>query len=70
MHPQLPYDIWLHITRFIPALHLGQLYSLNSALFNIAMDQRYRQISFAYLSPKMVRTLARLKFVKSLSKYL
>lgn len=60
-HSQLPYDIWLHITRFIPPLEIGQLYAVNSSLFNIAMDQRYRQISFAYLSPKMIRTLVRLK---------
>ncbi|KAJ7590889.1 hypothetical protein C8J56DRAFT_934147 [Mycena floridula] len=57
----LPYDIWCLIARFIEPLQLSGLFSLNSALFNIAMDQRYRSISFAYLSVNMLRVMRRLR---------
>ncbi|KAK0215029.1 hypothetical protein IW262DRAFT_258577 [Armillaria fumosa] len=56
-----PYEIWLNIAHFIPPLVLEDLFSVNSALFHLAMEQRYRQISFAYLSRKMLRLLVRLK---------
>ncbi|ESK93631.1 hypothetical protein Moror_1529 [Moniliophthora roreri MCA 2997] len=57
----LPKDIWVHIASYVSPLQLEDLYSVNSAFFNIAMDQRYQQISFTYLTRKMVRTLERLK---------
>jgi len=57
----IPHEIWLHIAQFIPALVLKDLYALNSAFFEIAMDCRYRQMSFAYLDKRMLRSLARLK---------
>ena len=59
--PALPHDVWLHIAQFIPAKDIPGLISLNSAFFNIAMDSRYRQVSFAYLDNKMLRNLTRLK---------
>ncbi len=56
-----PYDIWLYIAHFIPPLVLENLFSVNRVLFHLAMEQRYGQISFAYLSKKMLRLLVRLK---------
>ncbi|PBK72477.1 hypothetical protein ARMSODRAFT_760567 [Armillaria solidipes] len=56
-----PYDIWLNIAHFIPPLVLEDLFSVNRVLFHLAMEQRYGQISFAYLSRKMLRLLVRLK---------
>ncbi|KAJ3856048.1 hypothetical protein EV368DRAFT_33290 [Lentinula lateritia] len=57
----LPNDVWLQIIDYISPLAIQELYSVNSAFFNVAMDQRYQQISFSYLSRKMIWTLARLK---------
>lgn len=57
----IPHEIWVHIAQFIPALILQDLYTLNSVFFEIAMDCRYRQMSFAYLDKRMLRSLARLK---------
>ncbi|PBK99581.1 hypothetical protein ARMGADRAFT_1008108 [Armillaria gallica] len=56
-----PYDIWLNIAHFIPPLVLENLFSVNRVLFHLAMEQRYGQVSFAYLSKKMLRLLVRLK---------
>ncbi len=56
-----PYDIWLNIVHFIPPLVLEDLFSVDRVLFHLAMEQRYGQISFAYLSKKMLRLLVRLK---------
>ncbi|KAF9034723.1 hypothetical protein BDZ89DRAFT_1062446 [Hymenopellis radicata] len=57
----LPFDIWIQIAHDIPPLDLEDLLSVNSAFFHLAMEQRYRQISFAYLGRKMMRLLWRLK---------
>ncbi len=57
----LPFDIWIQIAHGIPRLDLEDLLSVNSAFFHLAMEQRYRQISFAYLGRKMMRLLWRLK---------
>ncbi|KAK7045643.1 hypothetical protein VNI00_007476 [Paramarasmius palmivorus] len=57
----LPHDVWVHIASFVQPLQLEELYSLNSVFFNVAMDQRYQQISFAYMTRKMARILDRLR---------
>ncbi|KAH9479266.1 hypothetical protein JR316_0007854 [Psilocybe cubensis] len=57
----IPHEIWLHIAHFLPALVLQDLLTVNSAFFQLAMDCRYRQMSFAYLDNRMLRRLARLK---------
>ncbi|KAF8815391.1 hypothetical protein BYT27DRAFT_7333934 [Phlegmacium glaucopus] len=57
----LPRDIWLHVAQFLPGLFLCDLISLNSTFFEIAMDYRYRQMSFAYFDNRMIRSLSRLR---------
>ncbi|KAJ3711823.1 hypothetical protein DFJ43DRAFT_85258 [Lentinula guzmanii] len=57
----LPNDVWLQIIEYMSPLAIQELYSVNSTFFNVAMDQRYQQISFSYLSRKMIWILARLK---------
>lgn len=57
----LPNDVWLQITQFISPLAIQNLYSVNSAFFNVAMDHRYHQISFSYLSSKMLWIMSRLQ---------
>jgi hypothetical protein len=61
MPTALPHDVWLHIAQFISPREIPGLISLNSLFFNLAMDSRYRQVSFAYLDNKMFRNLTRLK---------
>ncbi|KIK54646.1 hypothetical protein GYMLUDRAFT_99954 [Collybiopsis luxurians FD-317 M1] len=57
----LPNDVWRQVIDFLSPSVIQNLFSLNAVFFNVAMDQRYQQISFSYLSPKMIWTLARLK---------
>ncbi|KAF9268687.1 hypothetical protein L218DRAFT_852688 [Marasmius fiardii PR-910] len=57
----LPQDIWLHIASYIPPLQLEDLYSVNQTFFNLAMDQRYHQISLSYLTRKTIRILERIR---------
>lgn len=62
--PALPHDVWLNIANYIPFLVLRNLYSLNSSLFHIALDARYRQISFIYWDDRLLRNLIRLRYVQ------
>ncbi|KAK2467374.1 hypothetical protein APHAL10511_000609 [Amanita phalloides] len=57
----LPSTVWTAIAQFIPALCLKDMISVNSFFFNLAMDYRYRQISFTYLNERMLWTLVRLR---------
>ncbi|KAF8335087.1 hypothetical protein F5887DRAFT_989881 [Amanita rubescens] len=57
----LPPQVWVAIARFIPALCLKDMLSVNRFFFNLAMDYRYRQISFTYLNERMVWLLLRLR---------
>ncbi|KAJ7708775.1 hypothetical protein B0H17DRAFT_365147 [Mycena rosella] len=56
-----PPEIWLQVAEYMPPLVVADLYSVNSQWFDIAMNARYRQISFAFLNRAMVRDLARLR---------
>ena len=40
----IPPEIWLYVTKFIPKENLRDLLGVNSIFFNIAMDMRYRDI--------------------------
>lgn len=40
----LPFEIWLHIFKFLLDDHLRKLYSVNRAFFYIAMSLRYRNV--------------------------
>ncbi|KAJ7493320.1 hypothetical protein B0H11DRAFT_2005884 [Mycena galericulata] len=56
-----PPEIWLQIAEYMPPLVVADLYSVNSQWFDIAMNARYRQISFAFLNRAMLRDLTRLR---------
>ncbi|KAF8149934.1 hypothetical protein B0H34DRAFT_169113 [Crassisporium funariophilum] len=45
----LPYDIWLHITGFLTTNDVKTLYSVNSALFHISLNERYKVQCITYL---------------------
>ncbi|KAG5732883.1 hypothetical protein E4T56_gene1820 [Termitomyces sp. T112] len=57
----LPHEVWLHVGQFVPASVLEGLMSVNSAFYEMAMECRYRQMSFAFLDSRMLRNVARLK---------
>ncbi|KAM6497359.1 hypothetical protein JOM56_007832 [Amanita muscaria] len=61
MSTTLPNDLWDYVVQFIPALSLKDMISVNRYFFNLAMDYRYRQISFTYLNERMLWMLVRLK---------
>lgn len=63
----LPPQVWVAIARFIPALCLKDMLSVNRFFFNLAMDYRYRQISFTYLNERMLWLLLRLRCLFLLS---
>ena len=57
----IPYDVWKHITDFLPSDDVKNLLTINHALFNIAMDERYKSSLFGSLfHPSTLRTLGRL----------
>ncbi|KAF9473911.1 hypothetical protein BDN70DRAFT_997394 [Pholiota conissans] len=57
----LPYDIWEYITTFLPSAETKKLLDVNHALFDIAMNERYRTTTVGSLIQKETsRTLARL----------
>ncbi|KAF8717167.1 hypothetical protein AX14_012179 [Amanita brunnescens Koide BX004] len=58
---KLPPPVWGAIAQFIPALCLKDMLSVNRFFFNLAMDYRYRQISFTYLNERMLWILLRLR---------
>jgi len=43
--PTLPYELWAMIASFMPNERLVKLYSVNQALFDLAMDEIYRNVS-------------------------
>lgn len=56
----LPFDIWVHITTFLPASQRCKLYAVNHALFEIAMDEQYRAMDLSH-RPGITKTIERLK---------
>jgi len=58
---EIPYDVWLIITSHLSSNEIIRLLPINHALFNIAMDERYRTSSIAALHTKGTkRSFARL----------
>ncbi|KAF9528957.1 hypothetical protein CPB83DRAFT_853505 [Crepidotus variabilis] len=55
-----PNEIWLHIIDFMPPSQVQRLHTVNATFLHFVMDNKYRQMCFAYLDHRMVRNLARL----------
>ncbi|KAJ7623697.1 hypothetical protein FB45DRAFT_113222 [Roridomyces roridus] len=56
-----PPEIWLQIAYHIPPHLLADLYAVNRQWYDMAMNARYRQISFAFLNRGMLHDLTRLR---------
>ena len=48
----LPYEVWKKIVSYLPVRQAKELYTVNSVLFNIAMDLRYQEARLWTGSPK------------------
>jgi hypothetical protein len=59
----LPYDIWLEIVKFLPGDIVRRLFSVNRVLFEIAMDERYREVEIMTLDRRTLWILFRLRYV-------
>ncbi|KAF8055250.1 hypothetical protein FPV67DRAFT_1544738 [Lyophyllum atratum] len=57
----IPSDIWLYITRFIPSNTLRSLYSLNSLFLDLALNERYKEVNFLQINQKTVPFLEHLR---------
>ncbi|KAJ7272615.1 hypothetical protein B0H12DRAFT_1177263 [Mycena haematopus] len=57
----LPSEIWMQIAEYLPPQMVADLYSVNRHWFDIAMNARYHQVSFAFLNRAMLRDLDRLR---------
>ncbi|KAG6836053.1 hypothetical protein H0H93_011911, partial [Arthromyces matolae] len=57
----LPTDIWLYISTFIPEKDIRNLYSLNSFFLNLALDERYHEISFLQVHSKTIMLLEHIR---------
>ncbi|PPQ65252.1 hypothetical protein CVT24_011407 [Panaeolus cyanescens] len=57
----LPNAIWIQIASYLPASTVQRLMGVNAAFFELAMDLKYRQVSFAYLDERMVKLVGRLR---------
>ena len=64
----LPLDILFRIAQFIPETDLKNMLTVSPAFFDIAMDARYRRVSFYDLgNVEVMRRLERLRFHYSIS---
>ncbi|KAJ7280171.1 hypothetical protein C8J57DRAFT_120430 [Mycena rebaudengoi] len=59
----VPFEIWLHITEFMPPAEVRSLYGVNHSLFEIAMDARYKVLDLEVYdsSGKIISKLTPLK---------
>ncbi|KJA19868.1 hypothetical protein HYPSUDRAFT_69046 [Hypholoma sublateritium FD-334 SS-4] len=48
----LPYEVWEYITTFLPSKVVEDLLTVNSSIFDIAMNERYRTTSFRSICGK------------------
>ncbi|KAJ7641518.1 hypothetical protein FB45DRAFT_358902 [Roridomyces roridus] len=61
MANRLPFEIWLHIKGFLDPTESEWLYSINSAWFQMVMDDRYRVLDLTLIDS---RVLARLPVLR------
>lgn len=55
------YDVWQHVSGYISTSELRGLMSVNYALYDMAMDAIYREVSWHHLDADMVKSLTCLR---------
>ena len=63
MKVHIPNEIWIHILSFLPKSFRRELISVNSALFDIAMNERYREVDITKIEKKTLWIISRLRYV-------
>ncbi len=58
---QLPYDVWLHISQFLPEGIAEDLLGLNASMFQIGMTARYRTVTLSHFGRDTMKALDRLR---------
>jgi len=59
----LPPELWCRIAQYLPQSTLKELYGVNRVFFDLAMSERYREVSFDKLDDHTVNLLNRLRYV-------
>ncbi|RDB18296.1 hypothetical protein Hypma_000554 [Hypsizygus marmoreus] len=57
----VPSDIWIYISQFIPTKALRNLYSVNRVFLHLALNERYKEISFLQVNQKTLKVLEHLR---------
>ncbi|KAJ8481175.1 hypothetical protein ONZ45_g15393 [Pleurotus djamor] len=57
----LPHEIWLHIVHYIPDDELKKLYSVNSLFLDLALNTKYKELTFQWLNLSEIRLLNRIQ---------
>ncbi|KAK7472231.1 hypothetical protein VKT23_000352 [Stygiomarasmius scandens] len=57
---EVPEDVWRYTAQFIPKHILRNLYEVNRAFFDMAMNERYREVSLFQFDNRMLYLLERL----------
>jgi len=60
---EVPEDVWRYTAQFIPKHILRNLYEVNRAFFDMAMNERYREVSLFQFDSRMMYLLERLRYV-------
>ncbi|EAU85187.1 hypothetical protein CC1G_06203 [Coprinopsis cinerea okayama7 len=55
--PDLPYELWLHVLRYVPKDRHFNLRRVNRTIYNIILDERYREGRIHYLAERKTQKL-------------
>ncbi|KAJ3497710.1 hypothetical protein NLJ89_g10313 [Agrocybe chaxingu] len=59
--PDLPPEIWCTVALYLPNDALKELYAVNRAFFDLAMNERYREVSFRKINESVMRQIEALR---------
>jgi hypothetical protein len=63
--PELPIELWIEVTKYLPRSQIRKLFPLNRALLSIALDEIYKEGCLVDGSDsERIRFLARIKYVE------
>ena len=65
----IPDDIWSYIAEMLPLNTLRDMLTVNRVFFEMAMNARYREVSFLHIDSNTIRLLQRLKYVEMFLKF-
>jgi hypothetical protein len=63
MSVDLPLELWLHVISFLPNGYIRKMIGINRILFEMALDEIYREVRFISDSRNMISTFKKLRYV-------